>query len=480
MSVLFVTSEAYPLVKTGGLADVAGALPVALARLGTDVRLMMPAYPEALDQVLAKRIGRDMGDPFGIGRVRLIEAQMPDSGLPVYLVDCPVLYDRDGGPYQRRAGEEWPDNHARFALLSQIAARVANPLEGGDWNPQLLHLNDWQTGLVPAYLHFYNIAGVKTVYTIHNLRYQGLFDRAILPVIALPPQAFAVDGIEFHGAVSFMKAGLYYSDLITTVSRTYAREIQTAEYGYGIEGLLQQRADSLYGIVNGIDYDIWNPRDDGLIDRNYDASSLDDKHYNKTLLQREMGLPVDPTAPLLGFVGRLTEQKGIDLIVHNLQHMLALGAQVVLLGTGEPNYEYLLRSAAQRDPRIAVRITYNERLAHRLIAGSDMFLMPSRFEPCGLTQMYALRYGTLPIVRRTGGLADTVVDASDPNDGDGFVFDGATADHLLEAVERAAITYRRRDRWRAMQVNAMRKDFSWERSAREYIGLYERLGVSAR
>jgi starch synthase len=478
MSVLFVASEIYPLVKTGGLADVAGALPAALQRLGVDVRLMMPAYPEAVEQVVDRRIGRDMGDPFGVGDVRLIEARMPDTGLPVYLVDCPALYEREGGPYQRRAGDEWPDNHARFALLSQVAARTANPLEGGDWVPQLLHVNDWQTGLVPAYLHFYGIHGVRTVYTIHNLRYQGLYDRSILPVIALPARAFAVDGVEFHGAVSYMKAGLYYSDIITTVSRTYAREIQTAEFGYGIEGLLRQRASDLYGIVNGIDYGIWNPLTDPHIIRRYSAASLGDKLYNKWQLQKEMGLQLDANVPLIGFVGRLTEQKGVDLIVDCLQGMLGLGAQVVLLGTGEPRYEHLLRSAAERDPRIAVRITYNEPLAHRLIAGCDMFLMPSRFEPCGLTQMYALRYGTLPIVRRTGGLADTVTDAGAPA-GDGFLFDAARPDAFLEAIERAAISYSRRDEWRALQRSAMSKDFSWERSAREYIGLYERLGVDA-
>lgn len=480
MSVLFVTSEVYPLVKTGGLADVAAALPVALARLGVDVRLIMPAYPQALDSVVTRRIGRSMGDPFGIGQVRLIEAQMPDTGLPIYLVDCPVLYDRDGGPYLRSSGDEWPDNHARFALLSQIAARMADPREAGEWRPKLLHLNDWQAGLVPAYLHYYGITGVPSVYTIHNLRYQGLFDPAIMRVIALPGEAFAMNGIEFHGLVSYMKSGIFFSSLITTVSRTYAQEVQTAEFGYGIEGLLQHRSKDLFGIVNGIDYDIWDPRTDSLIAQRYTADSLCNKAHNKVMLQREMGLPVDDRAPLFGFVGRLVEQKGIDLIIENLQPMLALGAQIVLIGTGDARYEQTLRAAAAREPRIAVRIAYDEQLAHRLIAGSDMFLMPSRFEPCGLTQMYALRYGTLPIVRNTGGLADTVIDAHAGAEGDGFVFEHADADDLLEAVERAAITYRDARAWRALQKSAMRRDFSWERSAREYIGLYERLGVKAR
>ena len=474
MSVLFVASEAYPLVKTGGLADVAGALPPALAKAGGDVRLMLPAYPQALDGVINKKPGRSMGDPFGIGEVALIEAQMPDSGLPVYLVDCPALYQRSGSLYQQASGEEWPDNHARFALLSQIAARMANPLEGGDWNPDILHVNDWQCGLVPAYLHYYGISGVKTVFTIHNLRYQGQFDPEILKIIALPPEAYHVDGVEFHGAVSFMKAGIFFSDIVTTVSRTYAQEIQTPEYGYGMEGLLKARSSDLYGINNGIDYEIWNPESDQLITRNYNVETLDDKAPNKKTLQREMGLPVDETAPLLGFVGRLTEQKGVDMIAENLQKILLGGGQVVLLGTGDPKLEAFLLELASRHKRISARILYDEETAHRIIAGCDMFLMPSRFEPCGLTQMYALRYGTLPIVRRTGGLNDTVNDIKEGGCADGFVFDVPVAQALGETIERAFAAFGDRSLWRQMQTNAMNKDFSWDRSAQEYCQLYER------
>jgi starch synthase len=419
-----------------------------------------------------------MGNPFGVGTVQLIEGRMPDSGLPVYLVDCPILYDREGGPYQQNSGQDWPDNPARFALLSQIAARMANKAEGGDWNPDLLHVNDWQCGLAPAYLRYYGIKGVKSVYTIHNLRYQGIFDPAVMQVIALPEEAFSLDGIEFHGAVSYMKAGLQFADAITTVSRTYAKEIQTAEFGYGIEGLLQARADDLVGIVNGIDYDLWDPQRDPLIEQTYGIDTLEAKRWNKMALQWQMGLPVDEEAPLLGFVGRLTEQKGVDLIVDKLPQIRALGAQLILIGTGEAQYEQQLAAAAAGDEGIRVEIAYNEEQAHRIIAGSDMFLMPSRFEPCGLTQMYALRYGTLPIVRRTGGLSDTVIDATAGQSGDGFVFSAADSVALLEAIERAVIVHRDRKTWRMLQKRAMTKDFSWERSARDYIALYEKLGVA--
>ena len=480
MPVLFVASEAYPLVKTGGLADVAGALPPALAKAGEDVRIMLPAYPQALDGVINKRDGRSMGDPFHIGEVKLIEGQMPDSGLPIYLVDCPALYQRSGGIYQQASGEEWPDNPARFALLSQIAARMANAAEGGDWTPELLHINDWQCGLVPAYLHYYGIKGAKTVFTIHNLRYQGQFDPAILKVIALPDEAYHVDGVEFHGAVSYMKAGLFFSDTITTVSRTYAQEIQTPEYGYGIEGLLKARSSDLHGIINGIDYEVWNPVTDALIAKNYGVETLDDKAQNKEALQEEMGLPVDADAPLLGFVGRLTEQKGVDLIAENLKKILSVGAQIVLLGTGDKILEDFLSELSAKHKRIKARIIYDEVIAHRIIAGCDIFLMPSRFEPCGLTQMYALRYGTLPIVRRTGGLNDTVRDLIEGASADGFVFDVPVAPALGETIERAIVTYRDKQTWRRLQINAMNKDFSWGRSAKEYCELYEKSRADSR
>ena len=484
MSILFVSSEAYPLVKTGGLADVAGALPPALLKHGADVRLLMPAYPEALDKVLNRREGRHFGDPFGIGEVSLIDAQMPDSGMPVSFVSCNTLFNRrGGGPYQQASGEEWPDNHARFALLSYVAAQMGIPEEEGAWAPDILHVNDWQCGLVPAYLHYCDAKGlksVKSVYTIHNLRYQGLFDPAIMPIIRLPANAMQVEGVEFHGALSYMKAGINFADAITTVSRTYAKEIQTEEFGYGLEGLLRLRANDLHGIVNGIDYDIWNPTTDRHIAQHYSIENIEAKQRNKMALQQEMGLPRDPDAPLFSFVGRLTEQKGVDLITDNLQQIVDLGGQLVLLGTGEPQYEELLRQAADHNDRISARIAYSEELAHRLIAGSDAFLMPSRFEPCGLTQMYALRYGTLPIVRKTGGLADTVTDinATAGPDGDGFAFNEATSGALLEAIRRAAEVYREPSQWRRFQANAMRKDFSWEHSAQDYLRLYEELGVS--
>lgn len=482
MRVLFVASEAFPLAKTGGLADVAGALPAALARRGIDVRLMLPAYPSVLAGAERQRDGLVLGDLLGAGETRLIEAEMPGSRLPLLLVDNPDLYDRPGGPYQQPTGPDWPDNHLRFAVLSQAAVRVAAGGASRTWRPDIIHGHDWQAGLVSAYLAFSDLLAVRSVFTIHNLRYQGIFSADVLPTIGLPVGALAIDGMEFHSNISLLKAGIAYADRITTVSPTYAREIQTAEGGFGLDGLLRHRTGVLSGILNGIDEEHWSPHTDTNLAHPFDAATLPLKERNKTALQRELGLPVEPEAPLLGMVTRLTEQKGIDMVVEALPRLLAHGVQVAILGSGDAHWEKALGDAASRSHRVAVRFGYDEPVAHRIIAASDLFLMPSRFEPCGLTQMYAMRYGTLPVVRRTGGLADTVRDTqvpvSEDGGGTGFVIDGTSPDDLIAAVDRALALYAAKPDWRRTQLRAMYQDFSWARAADAYSEIYSGLAES--
>lgn len=475
MNILFVTSEAYPLIKTGGLADVSSGLPAALAALGCDVRVILPAYPEALDMVEAKGKSLALGDLLETGESRLLSSRMPDSGVPVLLVDCPALFDRPGGPYVDAKGHIWPDNHLRFAMLSMAAARVCK--NGADgWRPDVLHANDWHTGLVPAYLKRMEGPKIPSVFTIHNLHYQGLFERKVLEGIGLTQEDFTIDGVEYFGKVSFMKAGIQFSERITTVSPTYAREIQDEKMGEGLHGLLSAKASVLSGILNGVDYALWNPDTDKAISTNYSASNLDRKVENKRDLQRDTGLGELDEAPLLGMVCRFTHQKGIDLLLNALAGIFDLGCQLVVLGEGEAKFERALRAAAAASPkRMAVTIGYDEALAHRIQAGVDMVLVPSRYEPCGLTQLYALKYGTLPVARRTGGLADSVLDVSESKAGTGFVFGDPTPGELLRAVRRGVTLYGRPKEWRKVQKTAMKQDFSWRKAADEYLSLYKEL-----
>jgi len=475
MKILFVASEVYPLIKTGGLADVAGALPFALAALGHDVRIMLPAYPQALDSIEKGGETFSLDDPFRISEMRLIEGVMPGSDMKLLMLDCPPLFARAGGPYQRDDGEEWPDNDIRFAALSYAAASLANPDNAVGWQPDIIHANDWQTGLVPAYLEFQGNRSVKSVFTIHNLQYQGRFSHDILARAQIPQAAFSPDGLEFYGDVCYLKSGIYYADHVTTVSDTYAKEIQTPEFGYGMEGILQARSGKLSGIVNGVDTATWSPKNDPHIAQSYTSRSLDKKALNKAALQSELGLPQLADAPLFGIVSRLAEQKGIDLVFEVIPDIIAMGGQLAVLGTGDAHWEGALQQLAMENPSVSASIAYFEDLSHRIIAGSDMFLMPSRFEPCGLTQLYALGYGTAPVVRRTGGLADTVTDASGNATGTGFVFDEPTADALRGAITRAIAHYKDALAWRQLQRNAMKQDFSWKRSAQDYIKLYKSL-----
>ena len=476
MKILFVSSEAYPLIKTGGLADVAGALPVALAEAGEEVRLLLPAYPCALDLLEGKERGMHLGDPLGAGPVKLINGRMPGNGLPVSLVYCQSLYDRPGNPYLGPDGQDWPDNHIRFALLSRVAAMLGVSAETDLWRPDIIHANDWQTGLTPAYLKNWGGECPATVFTVHNLAYPGRFSSDILGSVGLPQECMSMYGLEFKGDVSYLKAGLFYADSITTVSPTYAHEIQSGEEGLGLQGLLRDRDKDLIGILNGEDTQVWDPMSDPDIHYHYSSEKLAGKAMDKADLQREMGLNERRDSLLFGVISRLTEQKGIDLVLEAVSDIVADGGQIVILGSGDAGLEEACREAARANAgEVAVRIGYDEGMAHRIQAGCDSLLMPSRFEPCGLSQLYALRYGTLPIVRHTGGLADTVVDAEDREGGTGFVFWDPNLSEFQGALHRAMALYRRPGLWREVQRRAMRQDFSWRRAAENYRRLYREL-----
>ncbi len=478
--ILFATSEAQPLIKTGGLADVAGSLPQALRGLGHDVRLVLPAYPEAVERARQVEKIADLHIREYRAHCSVLAATLGPEHLPVYLLHAPGVFDRAGNPYVGHDGHDWPDNPFRFTLFSKAVLALARDRLGLGWTPDLVHANDWQTGLVPALLAL-EPERPATVFTIHNLAYQGVYDRYTFDGLGLPRQLWSVNGMEFHDHVSFIKGGISFADWVTTVSPTYAHEICSAALGYGLQGLLQHRGKRLAGILNGIDYVEWDPAADPALVQPYDAKRFELKAHNRAALQRDLGLPEREDALVLGYVGRLVEQKGVDLILSILPRLLAQErVQLVMLGSGHAGLEHGLREAARSHPgRVATYVGYDERLSHRIEAGSDCFLMPSRFEPCGLNQLYSLRYGTVPIVHRTGGLADTVVDASPRNllrgTATGFVFDHADADGLWYAVDRALeLATRPPAWWRKLAVTGMAQDFSWTSSARQYAELYER------
>ncbi|MBI5165201.1 MAG: glycogen synthase GlgA [Magnetospirillum sp.] len=483
MRVLFVSSEVYPLIKTGGLADVSGALPAALMKAGVDVRVLLPGYPQALAAVEGKRVVATLGDPLAVGgEARLVSAKLPESGVPVWLLDCPVLYDRPGGPYQDEAGADHVDNALRFGLLSWAAAHLSTEASPIKWRPQVLHANDWQAGLAAAYLKAWDSAErPATVFTIHNIAYQGLFPKDAVPRLGLPWDMFTIGGFEFYDSLSFLKAALAFSDRITTVSPRYAKEIQTSPAGCGLEGLLAERAADLAGILNGADYAVWNPHADPFIEHHYTAADLvAGKAANKLALQRQLGLAEDAAAPLLVVVSRLNDIKGMDLVLSVLPAMLRQGCQLALVGSGDKTYEDAFRAAAANNPRqVAASLGYSEALAHRLMAAGDLMLMPSRFEPCGLTQFYAFRYATLPVVHTTGGLADTVIDAGYDSlmtgTATGFTFEHANAGAFQWCLERAVALYRQPDQWRRVQSTCVFQDFSWDKSAMRYVELYRAL-----
>lgn len=482
LRVLFVTPECAPLAKVGGLADVSAALPAALCQAGVDIRVLLPGYSGVLARADHKRPLAEALSRGTASAPRLLEGRLA-SGVPLMIVDQPAAYARSGGPYQNEAGEDWPDNAMRFGLLSRVAALLASSASPLSWRPHVVHLHDWPAALAAAYLRYGDGARAASLVTVHNLAFQGNYDRGTLAALDLPPQSFAPDGLEFHGRLSFLKAGLFYADGITTVSPTYAREIQTEARGAGMHGLLQQRRGALHGIVNGIDTREWNPETDAHLPLHYSRDALHNKGRIKRALREQLKLATasDDDLPLLGIVGRLTHQKGADLLIAAAAE-LASFAQLVVLGAGQREHEEALRALAARHPgRIAVTIGFDEALAHWIEAGADLFLMPSRFEPCGLNQMYSQRYGTPPVAHATGGLVDTIVDctsaALDAGTATGFLFREATAAALCSAVRRAVAAYRRPDTWRMLQQNGMSQDFSWTASARQYAAVYRQLAA---
>jgi starch synthase len=463
-----ISSECAPLAKTGGLADVLGALPPALADCGDQAAVVIPRYA-AIDLKGARRVYDSLPVYLGATRYDTAIYQSP-AEFPLYLVDCQPLYGRKG--FYGEEGLDYPDNHIRFAVFSRAALGVARYL----FRPDILHCHDWQAGLVPAWLRTIfagdpTFAGVKTLFTIHNLGYQGLFPKTALAEAALDPRLYRPDGLEFFGRVSYIKGGIAFADWLNTVSPTYAREIQTPEYGFGLDGALRSRADSLSGILNGVDYREWSPDVDPLIPANYSADNLSGKHASKAQLVEEFGL--DPAAidrPLLAVVSRLTRQKGTDILAEVASEIVAADVYLVALGSGDPEYEVFFRAMASAHPgRIAVRIGFDNPLAHRIEAGSDIFLMPSRYEPCGLNQMYSLRYGSVPVVRATGGLNDTIGEAT------GFKFGEYSGQALLDAVREAVRRFADPDSWTGMIRRGMEQDFSWKASAAAYSALYRRL-----
>ncbi len=478
MKVLHAAAEVFPLVKTGGLADVLGALPQALVRAGADVRLILPGLPAIAAGVEGQTLVRELGAVFGAGRVSLRLGRMGGSGVLAYVVDAPFLYQRDGNPYLAADGSEWADNAQRFALLGWVAAHLATGELDDNWRPDVLHTHDWHAAMACTYIAASPSARVATVYTVHNLAYQGLFDADDFHLLGLPARFMTPLGLEFHGQFSFMKAGLTCAHRVTTVSPSYAREMATEEFGCGLQGVIQARGADVSGILNGVDGKIWNPATDAGIAATYTALATQGKTRCKAALQKALGLRADPKAPLFSVVSRLTSQKGLDLVLAALPALLAEGGQLAVQGNGDAALESAFTAAAVAHPgQVAVRLGYDEAFAHQMIAGADAMLVPSRFEPCGLTQLYALRYGTVPVVRRVGGLADTVVDATPEslrgNAATGFLFGPATPDALAQAMSQAIRTFAQPKVWRQIMQNGMAQHFSWEDAAGQYLLLYE-------
>ena len=477
MNILFASSEAHPMIKTGGLADVASSLPRAVHNLGHDIRIIIPAYQSVLEQAETFTVAATL-DLEGVKQpVRILAGQLPDSTVTLYLVDSEEHFNRPGNPYTMEQGSVWPDNAARFTTFCRAIEALAMDTAGLDWQPDIVHCNDWQTALVPPLLERHD-NHPATVFTIHNLAYQGLFDWEDFKTLELPADFWSSEAMEFHNRFSFIKGGLVFADWITTVSPTYAEEIQTREFGYGLEGLIGHRHNNLTGILNGVDYNVWDPENDPHIPVQYTASSLPDKQKNKQALQKHFALPVDDTTPVFAVISRLVEQKGIDLILDIVPELVKQQAQLVVLGSGDSKLEASIRAAVSAYPQhVAAHLGYDEALSHHIEAGADIFLMPSRFEPCGLNQIYSQRYGTVPIVRHTGGLADTVTDTTDKtlqaNTATGFSFDKATAAALNEAVTRALGYYRQPTSWQQLVRTGMEQDFSWKHSAQLYLQLYQ-------
>ncbi|MBV7407704.1 glycogen synthase GlgA [Maritimibacter sp. DP1N21-5] len=474
MKVLSVASEIYPLVKTGGLADVTGALPGAVAPLGVETRTVVPGYPAIMAQVGKGKVLAKLPDVLGHS-VKLLGAKV--AGLDLIVVQVPGLFEREGGPYAGLDGIDFGDNWKRFAVLSKAAALIATGALKG-YRPDVVHVHDWQAAMVPCYLAYGDAPPPPSVITVHNIAFQGQFAAHVFGELDLPATAWA-DGVEYYGGVGFLKAGLRAAQAITTVSPTYAREIRTGEFGMGLEGLINGRSDVVSGIVNGIDVDVWDPAKDARLVANFSARALKARGGNRKAVLKTFGLA--PTkGPVIAIVSRLTWQKGMDLLAEAMDGIVAAGASLAVLGAGDRDLEHAFAEAAARHPgRVAVHIGYDEPLAHLMQGGCDAILIPSRFEPCGLTQLYGLRYGCVPIVARTGGLADTVIDANmaarAAGVGTGFHIGRLTAERIVDAVTLACEVYADTPEWTRMMKNGMATDVSWDASAKGYVALYRRL-----
>lgn len=473
LNVLSVASEIFPIIKTGGLADVAGALPSALAEHGVTVVTLVPGYPAVLRALERSDVVHEYAGFFG-GGARLLSGR--SGSLDLFVIDAPHLFERPGSPYLAPSGRDWPDNARRFAALARAAADIGRGLAPG-FAPDIIHAHDWQAGLVPLYLSLTGGPRPSTVFTIHNIAFQGVFPADLLYELGLPTDVFTVDGVEYYGQIGFLKAGLQLADRITTVSPTYAREIQTPEGGMGLDGLLRSRSSVVSGILNGIDDEVWDPAGDAYLVHTYHRDTLDLRAINKRALQERLGLTPDPDALLFGVVSRLSEQKGLDLVLAGLSRLLADGAQLALLGTGDKGLEDGVQAARIVHPgQVGCFIGYDEALAHQIQGGSDALLVPSRFEPCGLTQLCAMRYGSVPVVSRVGGLADTIIDANEmaiaAGAATGVQFGPVNLSAALDAFDRVKQLWRDKDAWRRLQVNGMSTDVSWRHPAAKYAALY--------
>lgn len=476
MKVLHVCSELYPLLKTGGLADVMGALPFAQQQIGIDARILLPAYPAIKSGVQNTTVVAEIDNFAGHMVLRYGVYQ----GVGVYLIDAPHLYDRQGNPYHDQHYNDYVDNYKRFALLAWVGAELSTGLDSW-WRAEIIHCHDWHAGLTSAYLE-HKGRPAKSVFTIHNLAYQGQFSHYHLSEIGLPETMFDINGLELHGQISYLKAGLYYSDAVTAVSPTYANEITQAEFGYGLQGLLSglKQQGKLSGILNGVDGQIWHPKNDPYLQYHYSLTSLTGKKKNKQALQAYFQLPQNESALLFVMVTRLTEQKGVDLLLESADEIIAQGGQLMVLGSGAPYLEQGLQQLKdQYSDNVGIKLGYDEKLSHLMVAGGDVILVPSRFEPCGLTQLYGLQYGTLPLVRATGGLTDTVVDSHSENIeqglATGFVFQQAESQALRQCIKHAFALWHKPRSWAKVRKNAMKQDFSWQLAAQRYQQLYTKI-----
>ncbi len=476
LKVLSAASEVFPLIKTGGLADVVGALPAALARENVEIRTLVPGYPAVMAQLAAAQPAHTYDDLFG-GPARVIDGKA--AGLDLFAIDAPHFYDRPGNPYLAPNGRDWPDNAQRFAALARVAADIG--LGAIDaFRPHVVHAHDWQAALAAAYLNYADRPRPGVITTIHNMAFQGHFPMSIFDELGLPPQAISIDGVEYFGGVGYLKAGLRLSDRITTVSPTYAREIMTPEFGMALDGLLRARAAVVHGIVNGIDGTVWNPATDAALPQTYSALRIDMRVRNKTALQTQMALASGVDRPLFGVISRLSDQKGLDLLLQALPGLIAKGGQLALLGSGDPLLEGGFTTAAtERPDAVGCVLGYDEKLAHLIQAGADFIVVPSRFEPCGLTQLCALRYGAPPIVARVGGLADTVIDANKAATAAGVAtgiqFYPPSVESLTYALNRALDVARDPPVLRRLKLNGMRSDVSWRGPAKQYAALYREI-----